>query len=612
MRMLATKYSGRANPLVAKKLRAQVVHVAPPLKGLSLASRFVTSDPLTAIVLKNFVIEDNRISCRAGYIKTASRGTAPVWHLVPYYGLVPALAAASNHELWNAQNGALIRGGFTSDDWHWSAFANLGQQKFTILVNGSDGVWSWNGTLSAGVDPAAVPVTSLNNGNPVTFTVAVTDIGKFQNGMTVVVSGATGGLAAANGSHAIQGVATPANTYALVGVSGGTAPQTTGVTVDPPALQPITQESIYTDPNDTFINPSTFNIVLAHQNRLFFADSSNLAIYYLPLQQKSGQVKYLPLNAVFKRGGTIRAMYTWSIDGGAGQNDVLAIFTSNGEAALYQGYDPDTNFVLSGVYRFDPPMSKHSVVAYGGELYVLIPTGLVPMSTLMRAESEQLGTYDRALVGAFLKDSVTYRTSPGWMAVLNPSSGRLFCNIPQGSANRYKQYVRHMPNQIWSEWADVPSRCWGWIDPFVYFGDDSGNVYQMHPVYQNDNGQAITVDVFMAWSSFKTSVEKHFTGVKAYMITDGDPHPVLDVKVDYDETPGVNAPDITLLGPGAIWDTATWDVDYWAPGLRSEIIWNGVDPSGVVGAVRLTARIDSCAFSITGFDVQFEAGKVGP
>ena len=62
-------------------------------------------------------------------------------------------------------------------------------------------------------------------------------------------------------------------------------------------------------------------------NRLWFADDSTWRVYYLPLQQKTGELKYLPLNAMFRRGGTIRAMYTWTIDGGAGMDDQLVIFT---------------------------------------------------------------------------------------------------------------------------------------------------------------------------------------------------------------------------------------------------------------------------------------------
>src|SRR5262245_32131915 len=88
-------------------------------------------------------------------------------------------------------------------------------------------------------DPTAQPVTNLSNTNPAVCTVSSANIGKFQNCMTVVIAGATGtGMTNANGSHQITSVGSPANTFTLVGVdtSTGSAPQTTGVTADPPPV----------------------------------------------------------------------------------------------------------------------------------------------------------------------------------------------------------------------------------------------------------------------------------------------------------------------------------------------------------------------------------------
>jgi predicted secreted protein len=89
-----------------------------------------------------------------------------------------------------------------------------------------------------GTDPAAITVTSLSSANPAVCTVGASDITKFQNGMIVLIAGATGtGLVNANGYKTIASVNTPANTFTLVGTNtlGGVA-QTTGVTADPPKI----------------------------------------------------------------------------------------------------------------------------------------------------------------------------------------------------------------------------------------------------------------------------------------------------------------------------------------------------------------------------------------
>jgi hypothetical protein len=606
MRMLPTHYASKAVPAKTKKDPGHLKNLTAPLRGLSMAVSGAEGDQQTALVLKNFIIEEDRITCRDGYIKKATRGALPVEHLIPHYARA-ALAAASNHEIWNAQNGTLIRAGFTSDDWHWTAYSNLGDKEYVVMVNGADGVWSWDGTFTA--DGPAKTVTSLSAATEAVCTVAAADIATFHNGDRVIIAGADTAHAAANGPHYIKSVGVPANTFTLIGVntaSAGSA-QTTGVTAR--VVGAMVKETITVDPADTFISPNSFEIVLAHQNRLFFADGSNLAVYYLPLFQKDGLISYLPMNNVFKRGGYIKAMYTWTVEGGTSMNDQLVVFSSNGECAIYGGVDPDSDFPLTGVFRFDAPMSKHSVVNWGGDLYVMISTGLMPMSTLLKAEGEQLGLNDQRVKQRFMEHKLEH-DEPGWSVTMLPNLGVALANLPHSGAH-YHQMLRYMSSGFWTEWADIPGRCWAWIDPFVYFGDDAGNVYEMHPAHQTDNGREIRVDMLLAWTRFGTAANKQFKGVRTYLITDGNPKPVVDVKTNFDYSPGVNVPDFTEYGDVSMWDAAHWDTSYWAGGSAAVIKWNGVAADGIYGAVRLTADVLNCKFSVTGFDVLFEEGFFG-
>jgi len=91
-----------------------------------------------------------------------------------------------------------------------------------------------------GTDPAAITVTNLTSANPAVCTVGVSDITKFQNGMIVLIAGATAlpsPLGNANGYKTISSVNVPANTFTLVGTNtSGAVAQTTGVTADPPKI----------------------------------------------------------------------------------------------------------------------------------------------------------------------------------------------------------------------------------------------------------------------------------------------------------------------------------------------------------------------------------------
>ena len=184
---------------------------------------------------------------------------------------------------------------------------------------------------------------------------------------------------------------------------------------------------------------------------------------------------------------------------------MLVIFSTNGEAAIYSGADPDAvdgSFKLVGVYRFDSPMSPGCVVNYGGELYVLIGTGLVPMSTLLKAEEDNLGTSDQNIMQEFSDVSKTFRDAYGWSVIVNSQTNHAICNLPIGSG-KYEQLVRFMPNPIWSKWVNVPSRCWAWLDNHAYFGSENGVIYRTGREYLNDNSAAIDVDVRFAWSQLQ-------------------------------------------------------------------------------------------------------------
>ena len=212
-------------------------------------------------------------------------------------------------------------------------------------------------------------------------------------------------------------------------------------------------------------------------------------MYYLPVQTKSGALFVVPLNAIFKRGGHVRRSTRGRLTAASGIDDALAIFSSNGEVAIYSGVDPATDFKLVGVFRFDAPMSKESIINFGGDLYVMISTGLVPMTTLIRAETEQLGKSDLNVMKEFEDVSKSHRDLYGWQVMLNHHTNHAICNMPLGGG-KYQQMVRKMPGQIWTKWNDVPARCWGWLNNHTYFGSETGRIYLGGSEYLNDNGAA--------------------------------------------------------------------------------------------------------------------------
>jgi hypothetical protein len=551
MRMVPTNQLAIKNPRGTatrskRKSTSHVAHMSVPLKGLSRLAQLNEADPLLASILTNFVVEQDRISLRPGYFRMGAIADGrPISTLIPFYGPNPTFMAAAGDGLFNASGTRIGTHSYGSDVWSWSSFANLSQTKYTVMVNGIDGIVAWDGTTTS------LPVMMDRSGHPDDF----------------------------------EGL-----------------PE-----VDPNGLQNIEVDTRALPPG---FDQKKLDKVLAHQNRLWFANSTDLAVYYLPLQVLSGSFGILPLNAYFRRGGAIRALMTWTLDGGAGMQNMLVIFSTNGEAAIYQGSDPDAvdgSFKLVGVYRFDTPMAPGCTVNYGGELYVLIGTGLVPMSTLLKAEEDNLGIADQNIMQEFSDVSKTFRDNYGWSVIINSQTNHAICNMPLGSG-KYQQLVRFMPNPIWSKWSNIPSRCWAWLSNYAYFGTEDGRICRGGRDYLNDDGNPIDVDVRFAWSSFKSVNKKQFKMIRLYMVSDSIPQPFVDVEVDYQNIPPTNKPDAAQVNTAALWDTATWDVDGWAVDAVPRQQWQGVVGLGRVGAPRIRASFTGSTFSLTGADVIYETG----
>jgi hypothetical protein len=536
----------RGTPTRSKrKSTSHVAHMSAPLKGLSRLAQLNESDPLLASILTNFVVQQDRITLRPGYFRMGAISDGrPISTLIPYYGPNPQFVAAAGDGLFNASGTRIGTHSYGSDAWSWTSFADLSQKKYTVMVNGIDSIVSWDGTNTS------FPTVALE-GHPDDFK----------------------GFPEAD----------PAGFRTL--------------DVDVRALPPG-------------FDVKKLDKVLAHQNRLWFANSIDLAVYYLPIQVQTGTMGILPLNAYFRRGGSIRAIMTWTYTGGVGMDDLLAIFSTNGEAAIYSGANPDAvdgSFKLVGVYRFDSPMGQGCTVNYGGELYVLIGTGLVPMSTLLKAEEDNLGTADQNIMQEFSDVSNTYRNNYGWSVIINSQTNHAICNLPIGSG-QYQQLVRFMPNPIWSKWINIPARCWAWLDNRTYFGTEDGRICRGGSDYLNDDGQPIDIDVRFAWSSFKSVAKKQFKMIRLYTMSDSIPQPFVDVEVDYENVAPTNKPDPAEVNTAALWNTATWDVDGWAVDAVPRQFWQGITGLGRVGAPRIRASFTGSTFAITGADIIYEEG----
>ena len=275
-----------------RKSTSHVAHVSVPLKGLSRFAQLNEADPLLASILTNWVVLQDRISLRPGYGQVGAIADGRVIStMIPFYGVGQKFIVAAGDGLFNATGTRIGSHVYGGDQWQWTSFANLSQKKYTAMLNGYDGVWLWDGT-SGSLPSAHADAIDIPEADPSGFRQIATHL---------------------------------------------------------PDINPQTGEpSAKASPN---FDAHKLDKILSHANRVWVADSIDLNVYYYDLQtiETTGALGTLPLNAYFRRGGTIKSLQTWTLDGGAGMNSMLVIFTSNGEAAIYSGTDPAVEISASTV-----------------------------------------------------------------------------------------------------------------------------------------------------------------------------------------------------------------------------------------------------------------------
>ena len=140
--------------------------------------------------------------------------------------------------------------------------------------------------------------------------------------------------------------------------------------------------STWNNPIITGVTPSDIININVFKSRIWYILKSSLTAAYLPATQIAGAASIFDLRPIFKGGGYLVAMATWTVDGGIGIDDYAAFITSEGEVAVYQGTDPASasTFALRGVYQVGNPIGYRCADKYGGDVVLITRDGLAPLS----------------------------------------------------------------------------------------------------------------------------------------------------------------------------------------------------------------------------------------
>lgn len=372
-------------------------------------------------------------------------------------------------------------------------------------------------------------------------------------------------------------------------------------------------------PAITGVNTSALSHVWPFKSRLFFIEGGTMSAWYLDTLSVTGSATELPLGSVFPSGGSLLFGATWSLDSGAGLDDVCLFFTDQGEIAVYEGTDPDSadTWALVGVYRIGKPLHKNAWFRAGGDIAVVTVDGIVPVSAALKQ--------DRASLKGV---AITYPIEEAWRQIVSSrgagafpfsvtlwhSETMLVVGIPTYGSFDPVCFVANARTGAWARYTGWDTRCLAVYDDKLYFGTGDGTIVQGE-VTGADQSEIYSAIVIPRFDPLGSADEK--TAIHARIIARANNSftPQLFANSDYRvdvPTPFSADPDDdpNVWGTG-IWDESTWGTTSETKSRLSE--WQAVAANGQALAPGLqitSGRVIAPDVELIAIHLQYEVGEV--
>lgn len=364
----------------------------------------------------------------------------------------------------------------------------------------------------------------------------------------------------------------------------------------------------------TGVTTSSLISVNNFKNRLYFIEKNTFNVWYLPLYSIAGAASKLDLGSLFRLGGSLAAMVNWSVDNSFGVDDYAAFITTEGEIAVYRGYDPDyaSTWQLAGLYRIGAPLGNRFYCKVGGDVLILCKDGLISLSKAVLAErSRPEEAISYKISNSINSDARNYGNNFGWQVILYPTGNKIIVNMPQSEQSHSYQYVMNTINQSWSTYgllsSPIDCTCMELNGNNIFYGGN-GVVGRMEYGY-DDNGSGISVEVKPAFSYFDTPGEqKQFKLIRPMFQSAGTFSPSYRIDTDFQNLqPTANSSFVAL---GTAWNTVLWNVAPWSLGTNISKKWLTVNGVGYSAAFHMKANIKGSQVSMQSIDYVYEVGGV--
>jgi hypothetical protein len=337
------------------------------------------------------------------------------------------------------------------------------------------------------------------------------------------------------------------------------------------------------------------------KSRIWLTVKGELSPAYLPLDSIQGAAAMFDTQGVFKKGGYLMAVGSWSLDAGDGPDDYLALVTSRGEVAIYNGTDPTSNFVLKGVYEMGAPIGRRCLTKVGADLAVICIDGVVPLSKALitdRAAAITIALTAR-IQPAVNEAARQYGANFGWQLIGYPRGTRAILNVPIVEGVQQEQYVMNTVTGAWCRFTRENANCWEIFKDRLFYGGNAGQIFEADS-RDSDSDGSFEFDIETAFNYCGTRGQlKQFDMARALLTTDGRVLPGIALNVDFSQDVEVDQIAIEI-DQAALWDVANWDAGTWPQVVSIQTDWVSVSGVGYCCSIRAKGTVEDTIGDIEG------------
>lgn len=364
-------------------------------------------------------------------------------------------------------------------------------------------------------------------------------------------------------------------------------------------------------PAITGVTTTSIANVCNYRQRLYFLVVGELGFRYLAADSVGGAATLFRIGSLVEHGGEAMGIISWSIDGGDGQDDMLAVATSEGEVVIFSGPDPGDAATWTPRGRFDlgRPVSRDCFVRFGGDVLYLSEDGVFPLSrALLSTVVNRSKAVSRDIEPTLVQAVRTYGNNDGWQMLVIPRWALILVNIPEANP---KQYVYNTLSGGWSRFTGWNARCWHNHGGDTYFVD--GTAVKKAFVGRDDDGVPIP------WV-MRTSYQMLARGLVQSLPLLTKPLIAFQISTafnvgyarDYkDQYVTQNIP-ANAGGSVGIWNTGLWNTALWGGGFVLQNVWHTVPAdAGMALSLEMSGQLQGSSVAILGASIKFsEASPV--